>query len=331
MNYTGEVLKKAYDEIDNRRKAALALHESRVSEIRIDYPEIYGVYSAITSTKEKLAEAILSKNGNVRDNILKIRDNNLRNQSELKALLKRFCLPEDYLEIKYICPLCSDSGVCGGNRCECVTALLDKYTVEKLNEQCRIKLNNFADFDLNYYPESYEYRGKNINAREKMLKNLRFCVEYARTFNVNSTGLFLYGATGLGKTFLSSCIAKELLNKGYSVAFDSIHNYLRDIENEHFNRTEGETLQTLLNADLVILDDLGSEFITPFSLSTLYNIINTRLNMGKPTIVSSNLSIEELRDKYDDRIISRLTGMFYTLRFIGEDIRQIKRRKGVFA
>ena len=148
MNYTGEVIKQAYDELDRRRETALALHDSRVEEVRISYPEIYGIYSAILSTKDKLAEVILSKSGDIRANIENIRDNNLRHQKELRMLLKRFSLPEDYLDVKYTCPLCSDSGVHGGNRCECVTALLDKYAVEKLNEQCRIKLHCFAEFDL---------------------------------------------------------------------------------------------------------------------------------------------------------------------------------------
>ena len=330
MNYSNEVIKSAYDELDRRREAAIALHEARVEEVRISFPDIYGVYSEILSTKDKLAEVILSKGGDVRAAIEKIRDRNIAQQGELKNLLKKHSLPEDYLEVKYSCQKCMDTGVCGGNRCECVTALLDKYAVEKLNEMCRIKLSGFADFDLDYYPESFEYKGAKFNAREKMAENLRFCISYAKNFSENSVGLFFYGGTGLGKTFLSGCIARELLNRGFSVAFDSIQNYLREIENEHFGRSEGDTLGVLLSADLAILDDLGSEFQTPFNQSAVYNIINSRLNMGKPTIVSSNLSLEELSKKYDDRIISRITGMFYTLRFIGEDIRQIKRRKGVF-
>lgn len=332
MNYSSEVIRLAYAELDKRRESALALHDSRVSEIRADYPEIYNVYSAIRSTKDKLADVILFKNGDVRESIARIRDENLRHQRELKELLKRFCLPEDYLDVKYSCPVCSDTGVHGGNRCECVTALLDRFAVEKLNEQCKIKLGSFADFDLSFYPESCSYKGKSYNAREIMSANLRYCMDYAKNFSLDSPSLFLYGATGLGKTLLSGCIARELLKKGVSVAFDSIQNYLREIENEHFGRSQnsGDTLETILSADLAILDDLGSEFMTNFSASAVYNIINSRLNMGKPTIVSSNLTLEELDKIYDDRIISRLTGMFYTLRFIGEDIRQIKRRKGVF-
>ena len=331
MNYTNDVIELAYAELDKRRERANAIHESRIEEIRAKRPDIFGVYSEIISTKDRLAEVILSAKGSVREEIEKIRDKNLSNQKKLRELLKSASLPENYLEVPYFCPLCRDSGVKNGNRCECVTALLDKFAVEKLNEQCRIKLGCFADFDLGYYPEKYEHRGVTLNAREKMAENLKFCIDYAKNFRDNSPSLFFYGGVGTGKTFLSGCIARELLNKGVSVAFDSLQNYLRDIENEYFGRAEGATLNTLLNADLVILDDLGSEFKSNFNSSVIYNIINSRLNENKPTIVSSNLSFEDFSKNYDPRIISRVNGMFKTIRFIGEDIRQIKRRNGEFA
>lgn len=330
MNYSQEVIKKAYDELALRRDRAVSLHDTRVEEVRKGYPEIYGIYSEILSTKDKLAEVILTKGIDVRAEIEKIREKNLRYQRDLKEFLRKFGLPGDYLDVQYTCPICCDSGVKDGNRCECVTALLDKYNVEKLNEQCNIRLGSFAEFDIGYYPESFDYRGTAVKARDKMSENLKYCMEYAKNFSLNSPSLFMFGATGLGKTFLSGCIAREVLNKGFSVAFDSIQNYVREIEREHFGRSDSDTLGALLSADLVILDDLGSEFGSNFNQPAIYNIINSRLNMGKPTIVSSNLSLDELSKKYDDRIISRLTGMFYTLRFIGEDIRQIKRRKGVF-
>ena len=114
------------------------------------------------------------------------------------------------------------------------------------------------------------------------------------------------------------------------MAFDSIQNYLRNIEREHFGRADGDTLELLLSADLVILDDLGCEFSSSFNSSVIYNLINSRCNMSKPTIVSSNLDISQLSDKYDQRIVSRLIGAFRTLRFLGEDIRQIKMRQGIF-
>lgn len=327
MKYSTEAVQKAYAELDKRRENALNLHQSHVDIIEA-YPEIYSVYTNILSTKIKLANVIFSRNDDVRSEIEKIRDENLSMQSKLKTLLLNMGFDKDYLDIKYTCSKCSDTGISNGNRCECVTELLDKYSVYELNKQCKIKLHSFAEFNLDYYPESVTYKGNVINAKEKMADNLRFCIDYCNNFSLESPGILLLGETGLGKTFLSSCIACEVLKKGYSVAFDSIQNYLRDIEKEHFGRSQGDTLETLLNADLVILDDLGSEFSSSFNSASIYNIINSRANMGKPTIVSTNLSLEDLQARYDDRIVSRLLGMYLTLRFIGSDIRLIKRRNG---
>ncbi len=327
MKYSSEAVQKAYSDLDKRRENTLNLHQSHV-EIIEAYPEIYSVYTNILSTKTKLANVIFSRSDDIKSEIEKIRDENLAMQSKLKSMLTSLGFAEDYLEVKYICQKCSDTGVSNGNRCDCVTELLDKYSVFELNKNCKIKLHSFAEFNLNYYPESVTYKGNVINAKEIMAENLRFCIDYTNNFTPDSAGLLLLGETGLGKTFLSSCIACEVLKKGYSVAFDSIQNYLRDIEKEHFGRAQGDTLETLLNADLVILDDLGSEFSSSFNSASIYNIINSRANMGKPTIVSTNLSLEELQARYDDRIISRLLGMYLTLRFIGSDIRLIKRRNG---
>ena len=157
-----------------------------------------------------------------------------------------------------------------------------------------------------------------------MALNFQACKEFVKEFPHNTHSIFMSGKTGLGKTFLSSAIANELLQKGFNIAFDSIQNFLRAIENEHFGRSQNkDTLQVLIDADLLILDDLGSEFNSSFYISTVYNIINTRLNKGIPTIISSNLSFDELQQKYDDRIISRITGMYSWIIFMGKDIRQI--------
>lgn len=327
MKYSPEAVQQAYAELDRRREIALNLHQSHVDIIEA-YPEIYSVYTNILSTKSKLANIIFSRRDDIRTEIEKIRDENLAMQAKLKSLLSGMGFDEDYLDIKYTCQKCNDTGITSGNRCDCITELLDKYSVFELNKSCKIKLHSFSEFDLDYYPDNVVYKGNAINAREKMADNLRFCINYCNGFSPNSPGLLFLGDTGLGKTFLSSCIACEVLKKGYSVAFDSIQNYLREIEKEHFGRSQGDTLETLLNADLVILDDLGSEFSSSFNSASIYNIINSRANMDKPTIVSTNLSLEELQTRYDNRIISRLIGNYMTLRFIGSDIRLIKRRNG---
>lgn len=329
MKYTNEVITLAHAELEKRRADAVALQSAHVDVIK-DYPEIYSVYTAILSTKDKLADAILSKNGDARERINTVKEENLKNQELLKNRLKELGFAENYLELQHKCPVCRDTGFILGHRCDCLGALLDKFAVEELNKQCKIKLGSFADFNISYYPENYMTKNGAIDARAMMKEHLDYCMKYAREFSLNSPSVFMLGPTGLGKTFLSSCIAKEVLCNGFSVAFDSIQNYLRDIEKEHFGRSEGDTLETILNADLVILDDIGSEFASSFNSSVIYNIINSRTNQGKPTIVSSNLSFDELTKRYDDRIISRLTGMFKPMRFIGNDIRQIKRQNGIY-
>ncbi len=329
MNYTNEILTLAHSEIDRRRDEAYATLNSHIEIIK-SYPEIYSVYNSLLTTKDKLAAVLLSKGSDVKEQIEKIKKENLADQAMLKKYLTELGFGENYLMPAFTCQKCADKGYIFGERCECLTWLLDSYTVKELNKQCKIKLRNFHEFDLGYYPDTYVTKSGNIDAREAMRSHLNYCIDYAKNFSDTSSSIFMLGGTGLGKTFLSSCIANELLSKGYSVAFDSIQNYLRDIEKEHFGKAEGDTLEALLNADLLILDDLGSEFSTSFNASVIYNIINSRTNQGKPTIVSSNLSFDELTQRYDDRIISRLTGMFKPMRFIGNDIRQQKRQRGIY-
>ncbi len=333
MKYTSKAIQSAYAELDRRRQSAISEHSVRISDIQKNYPEIYRVYRGIASTSEKLASVIFSGGERISDTslrIAKIRDENLAAQKKLGMLLKSFGFPGDYLKVKFTCPKCSDTGVALGDRCECVTRLLNKYTIEELNEQCKIKLHSFSEFNIGYYPETVSYNGSVIKCRDRMAENLRFCMDYAKNFGPDSPGIFMLGPTGLGKTFLSSCIANALIHKGVSVAFDSIQNYLHNIEKEHFGKAEGDTLGALLNAELLIIDDLGCEFSSQFNSASIYNIINSRSNLSKPTIISSNLDMNQLTERYDARIVSRLIGTLHTLRFVGEDIRQIKMRSGIY-
>lgn len=316
---------KAALEIENRKIKALQTLEMHKIEINKKAPEINSLYNRILQTSIELSKAIISHTGDIDNIINELKDKNLENQLKIKIMLKEFGYPEDYLNAKYTCPICNDSGYVNGNRCECFNELIKKYTIDELNENCKIELHDFEDFNLNLYSNLPDEKS-GIIPRERMNDILIRCKDYVDTFSKHSCSLFFLGKTGLGKTFISSMIAKSLIQKGFNVAFDSINNFLIRAENDHFGRSSGNTVEALLNADLVILDDLGSEFLTPFNHATLYNIINSRINMDVPTIVSTNLSLSELTEKYDDRIISRLTGMYTPLRFFGTDIRQIKRR-----
>lgn len=322
MKYSDNVINKAEHELEIRRLNAQNVFDQRSEEIAQKAPEIAKINEMLINTSIELTKAYLKDPKSFPDAVEEIKIKNLEGQERIKKLLIAFGYPENYLDMQNNCDKCLDTGYVEGIRCSCYDELLSKFAVEELNSKCKIALCDFDDFNLSYYPD---LNNQNLNPRTKMSEVLEFCKSWVEEFDLNSTGIFMQGRTGLGKTFLSSAIAKALLQKGYSVAFDSISNFLRAIENEHFGRAnDKDTLQVLLDADLVILDDLGSEFNSPFYASSIYNIINSRINMNKPTIVSTNYTQDELQQKYDDRIVSRLTCSFYYLAFVGNDIRRIK-------
>ena len=178
----------------------------------------------------------------------------------------------------------------------------------------------FDSFSLDYYRADPQ----NLRLMERTLQMAR---EYATTFTMRSGNLLFFGRTGLGKTHLSTAIAREVILRGYDVVYDSLPNILADYEHDRFHSgygTEDERAAKYAAADLLIMDDLGTEMVTQFSLSCLYNIINTRLCAERPTIISTNLGEDELQERYHDRITSRLLGEYRPLVFVGEDIRRQK-------
>ena len=164
--------------------------------------------------------------------------------------------------------------------------------------------------------------------RKKMEEILHYCEKYADEFSTESKSICMSGQTGVGKTHLSLSIAKVVISKGFNVIYGSSQDLLRDVEREHFGKSndDKDALGSLLGCDLLIMDDLGTEFESSFYNSVIYNVINSRLNRGLPTIISTNLSLSELESRYSDRVVSRLM-VYDFLRFVGSDIRQIKRFK----
>jgi DNA replication protein DnaC len=326
LKYTRESYLKAEETLKYRREKAETEREQRMNEIKYRAPEIATLQNSLSFSQCEIVKTIGGeRTANAKEKILELKERNKTVRQTIREILKTCGYPEDYLQYHFHCPICNDTGYREGARCSCMEKLLVKYTVEELNENCTIKLRDFSEFKIEFYPEI----SGNIRPRDKMADTYNFCKEYADNFGENSPSLFFFGKTGLGKTLLSSCIANSLLSEGYNVVFGSILNIFRRVEDEHFGRAEGNTTEVIINADLVILDDLGSEFQTSFTDSVLYEIINGRINLNKPTIISTNLTLKELDSKYNDRIVSRLTGCFKPIMFVGRDVRQEVRKMGL--
>lgn len=332
MAYSKKLHERVHSEIRSRKTAAETIAFEHKKELTEKYPEFQFIESELSKTGFEIMRAFALPKDEVDAALSVVRKKNEELRNERVNLLKSLNLPEDYLDVKYACKKCEDTGMYeerddernvsyGTKYCECYMSLLKKYAAEELNKNTPLELSNFEDFNLDYYPDS-----KNGDSpREAMGYVYNSCVKYAESFDLDSVSLYFYGRTGLGKTHLSLAIANEVIKKGYNVIYGSVINFLNKMEKEKFNRgeTSTDTEKMLINADLLILDDLGAEFSTAYTVSALYNIINSRICRGVPTVISSNLDLEEIKRRYPESIASRIIGNFSTVEFIGNDIRQI--------
>ena len=205
--------------------------------------------------------------------------------------------------------------------CDCLNKVVAELAQNKAN-----KIGDdasFESFDLKYYPENLD----GVPCREIMAQTLENCKNYAEDFSVYSPNLLLFGGTGVGKTHISKAIAKKVAENGFDVIYMSAPDLFTCLEKERFNQENvEENMSRIVKCELLVIDDLGAEFTTSFTISALYNIINTRLLSDLPTIITANLSPSELKQRYSDRIASRLIGCYEHLRFLGNDIRILKKK-----
>lgn len=325
MKYSDEICARAQKIIDSRRQNAKNVQLSHEDEVKRTAPEAEEIMKQIAGTSIRLSKLIIQHNGNFRAELEKIKNNNLDAQKMLANTLAKYHFPADYLDIKYTCSECEDTGFKeDGTRCGCFYEICSRLCTEDFNKSANMPLCDFEHFSLDYYSKSPDENG--VVPYDKMRDMYFFCQNYAHNFSEHSESLLMIGNTGLGKTHLSLSIAKEVIKRGTNVIYGSIINLLSQAEKEHFGRSKGDTdtLEALTNADLIILDDLGSESQNSFYEMTLYNIINTRINLGKPVIISTNYSMNELSERYNDRILSRIIGTYRLLMFYGNDIRMRK-------
>lgn len=326
MGYPKVIFDKADAVMAQRRTKAKSELIKRREEIYTSIPKVQQLENEIASLPMHAVRSIIAGKYD-REELENCKKKSLELQKKLDALLESHGYESIALEEQYQCENCNDTGYVDGIMCPCMRSLLKELACDYLNSTSSLKLCSFDDFKLEYYSDLMGSDGK-ISPRKKMSRIFEYCVNYARDFTANSKNILMQGATGLGKTHLSLSIALEVTQKGYGVIYCSAPNITRQLEKDYFNKdgNRDETESTLIESDLLIIDDLGTEYANKYSLSALYNVINTRLNMNKPTIISTNFSASELQQIYGMRFVSRVIGEFDRLDFVGSDIRQIKLR-----
>ena len=309
-----DIYQKAKAEIEARRNSARAEAESRNEIVRSESEEIAKIDAELATTGMLIFKTACSGG-----DITPIKERNKALQARRRELIVGLGYPADYTDVHYTCADCSDTGFIGGTRtCHCLKELIIKGRIEASAMGRLIERQSFDNFDLTRY--SYDEK-----IYERMKANLAAAKNYVRDFAKKQQNLLLVGSTGTGKTHVSTAIARELIHQGYDVIYDSTQNIISDFEADRFRNSYGREenkSEKYLDCRLLIIDDLGTEFSNQFTLSTLYNLLNTRQNKGLPTILSTNLSQGELAAKYEDRIFSRIIGSdSKVLLFVGKDNR----------
>ncbi len=238
-------------------------------------------------------------------------------------LLKDKGYPADYLDLHYTCPDCRDTGYIGSKKCHCFQKAVIDLLYTQSNLQDILKKENFGTCSLEYYSGSHIDPLTGRSSLEAMQIALRSCHEFVDTFSYEFRNLLLYGDTGVGKSFLSHCIAKELLDQSFSVIYFTAARLFDIFAKNTFRREEEAALdyEHIYNCDLLIIDDLGTEMSNRFTVSQLFVCLNERILRQKSTLISTNLALEDLKNIYSERIFSRITSSYTVLRLTGDDIR----------
>lgn len=315
---SNEYIFKALDEINAEHEKACLNAERKKQSLYVEHPKLMSFDCRIAEVfRDVMKKVVAGEKGDFE----KAKEESLRLQKQRADYIAENDVDISATEPDFNCKKCSDTGYVGGRLCECVKSRAAKINYNELNKDVNLEEQTFEKFSLDYY-SNHEKNG--VIPREIMTKICNFCVKYANEFNENSESLLFFGKTGLGKTHLSLAIANEVIKQGYDVVYGPISRIIGSIEREHFSGSDRATLLNVIDCDLLILDDLGTEFTTPFVVSTIFDIVNSRILNKKPTVINTNLEFEELKQKYSDRIVSRIAGSYRMLQFFGDDIRSIK-------
>lgn len=298
--------------------------EQRQQEVYTACPELKDVEDSIASISVKRARMLLDGDESALS-ALRQELNGLMKQKAL--LLAKAGYPADYLKSAYHCPDCRDTGYIGNEKCHCFKQAAIDLVYTQSNLRQILERENFAYFSLDYYSEEELQEGSGLTSRRYAQRAHRECLRFVREFDESFDNLLLYGDTGVGKTFLSNCVAKELLDTGHSVIYFTAFELFHMFEEAAFHGKNGsnDAYQNLFDCDLLIIDDLGTELTNSFTTSQLFLCLNERILRRRSTIISTNLSLQALADTYTERTFSRITSCYTTLKLVGTDIRVMKK------
>ena len=297
------------------------LQNARYEEVCAKIPEFKSLDESISILSVQYGKKLLNGDESA---LTSLKDELKRLRGRKKDLLVSAGFPADYLEPVYDCPDCRDTGYIGNQKCHC----FKKAIIQLLYDQSNIKEfpteASFGHFRLDFYPSSLYDKTTGRSARAMMEDTLRICHRFIDTFGKEFQNLFFYGSVGVGKTFLSTCIAREIMEREYSVVYFSAPQLFNTLAQTKFDKSDVDArnmAEYIYNCDLLIIDDLGSEYTNAFITAQFFTCINERLIHRKSTIISTNLSLESIADLYTERSFSRITSNYALLKIIGDDIR----------
>ena len=323
MAYSLEVIRRARQRLAEAKTEKEAQNREKLQTIYAQLPRVREIEIELRKSMVLAAQSVFTQGEDAKSAMEDAKKANLLLQQERLALIRQH-FGEDYLDDKPVCSHCEGVGYIGTQMCRCLQELCRQEQKKELS-LLSCGQGDFADFKLEYYADQVDSR-YGASPRTIMERNLKLCQRFAKNFG--SGNLLFVGGTGLGKTFLSACIAREVADRGYSVAYESAGHLFSKLEKNRFSPDEASEAEVyrLEHCDLLIIDDLGTELPGNFVTAALYNLVNDRLLTGKPMVISTNLNIDEIAQRYSPQIASRLQGSFLRLTFVGDDIRILKNR-----
>ena len=320
MKFDNEVISRILHEYEETRSLNEQKRLKRINEVYTKIPRIKDIDDETRIIGSTTANAILLNPSQAAELRKKMRENFARLKSEKDVLLANAGFSNDYMNLHYTCDICKDTGYADNKRCKCFEQKLIDEAYTNSNLSAIIKDQNFSSFSFDYYSKNALENG--ISPYNRICDIYRIAVEFANNIEPYPKSLLFYGENGLGKTFLSSCIAKEVLDKGKTVVYTTATRLFSIYEDYKFNRKhDNGVIEKAYQCDLLIIDDLGAEYISKATIPFMFDLLNTRLLEGKKFIISSNHSVADLTEIYTKRFTSRIYEYFMPLEFLGTDIR----------